>query len=295
MSEFDAGHTLGVDVGSRTTVAAARTPDGRVRILPVPPSADPRQTLAAVGAAWGRAVGKARPEVILTYPHGCDSQRRAERAEVAKAAGFPAVRVLSEPLAATGYFTHVLGRPMGPGSVLIVHDIGARTFDVGIVVRRAVGFEVVAADHRDFGGDDLDEAIVRHVGAPSRSALLSDRVRAMKERLSTAEKATFTMDDIEGSYSRRAVEQLAMPMFTESVEVTARLAQKLTPTEDPFVGVLLVGGTSRMPVLATLIQRATGRPPVTVERPETVLAHGAAVVAAPAAVARARRWWQFRR
>ncbi|GIJ60831.1 Hsp70 family protein [Virgisporangium aurantiacum] len=335
MPEFDAGHTLGVDIGSSTTVAAARTPDGRVRILPVlrtPRTPDHEALLAEVRAGLRR---KVRPELILTYPHGWDGTRQATLVDAARAAGFDAVRVIAGPLAAAAYYTSVLGRPLPFGAALVVHDLGA-TFDVAVVVRRALGLEVVAAEHRDVGGAAIDRGIVRYIGGtgPVWQSMrepvtdedrrlrdqLWDAVRTAKEQLSTATSARFTLArrSIEVELTRGVVDRLVEPVVRETMEVTRDLVRTLTPTEDP-IGILYIGGTTRVPRLAAALaasgsaasgSAASGSATagnaapgnavaVTVDRPETVLAHGAAVAAAADAAHQgempARRWWRLGR
>jgi molecular chaperone DnaK (HSP70) len=164
---------------------------------------------------------------------------------------------------------------------------------------------------------------------------LWDAVRGAKERLSKSGSARFTV--ARGTYSaeltREMVDRFVEPVLRGSMEVTRDVVRTLTPTEDP-IGIMYIGGTTRVPRLAAALRAPGSTSPgqaapgqaapggaapghaapgyaapgyaapddtvaVTVDRPETVLAHGAAVAAAADPAHRtavpARRWWRFGR
>jgi molecular chaperone DnaK (HSP70) len=252
--------------------------------------------LGRVAEEWRRVVGDARPDVTLTCPASWAGPRRGVLAEAAEAAGLGTVSFVAEPVAAAAYFVHVLGHTMPTGSVLVVHDMGAGTFDVTAVARTASGFEVVAVAGRDdLGGADLDAALVDHLGATAGidhrwvtdpetveerrwRRLLWDDVTAAKERLSRAVTAEILVPaaGVEAHLTRSELESAVGPALTESVTVTAKLAAAHGAT-----GVFLVGGTSRIPLLSTLLFRALGRAPVAIEQPELVVAEGSVVPGVP--------------
>src|SRR5439155_1774367 len=113
-----------------------------------------------------RTTGGAPLEVVtLTCPAGWGPTRRGLLTAASQRAGWSRVRLVEEPVAAATYFTNVLGRQVPIGSVVVVHDFGAGTFDVSVVARTATGFDVLAVDGRDdIGGLDVDAAIVTHLG-----------------------------------------------------------------------------------------------------------------------------------
>src|SRR5256885_458359 len=94
-----------------------------------------------------------------TCPAGWGPTRRGLLTAAAALAGWPRVRLVEEPVAAATYFTNVLGRQVPIGSVVVVHDFGAGTFDVSVVARTGSGFDVLAVDGRDdIGGPGIRAA-----------------------------------------------------------------------------------------------------------------------------------------
>jgi molecular chaperone DnaK (HSP70) len=234
--------------------------------------------------------------VTLTCPAGWGPTRRGLLKAAAALAGWPRVRLVEEPVAAATYFTNVLGRQVPIGSVVVVHDFGAGTFDVSVVARTGNGFDVLAVDGRDdVGGLDIDAAIVTHLGLrygttpewqrltnPStvedrrNRRLMWDDVRVAKERLSRAQTADITvpMLSTDVHLTRAELEDLARPVLEQTVRVTEGALRWAKLAEGRLAGVFLVGGASRVPLLATLLHRTLGEPPLAIEQPEMVVAEG---------------------
>ncbi|MFD0747978.1 Hsp70 family protein [Phytohabitans flavus] len=205
---------------------------------------------------------------------------------------------MAEPVAAATYFAKVLGREVPIGSVVVVHDFGAGTFDASVVARKADGFEVLAVDGRDdTGGLDVDAAIIAHLEttyadrdraawtrlenpstAEERRAKrqLWDDVRVAKERLSRSPSADLMLPllDLDVHLTRAELEQLATPILEQTVRVTQGVMRWANLPEGQVAGVFLVGGSSRMPLMATLLHRALGEAPEVIEQPELVVAEG---------------------
>ena len=120
--------------------------------------------LARVAEEWHRTVGTGPADVTLTCPATWGAARRTLLAEAAARAGLEGARLVAEPVAAATYFAEILGRDVPIGSVVVVHDFGAGTFDASVVARNAGGFEVMAVDGwDDIGGLDVDAAVVEHL------------------------------------------------------------------------------------------------------------------------------------
>jgi len=254
--------------------------------------------LVRVADEWHRAVGPVRPELTLTCPATWGATRRGLLAEAAARAGLEHARLVAEPVAAATYFAEVLGRDVPIGSVVVVHDFGAGTFDASVVARTAEGFEVLAVDGRDdIGGLDVDAAIVEHIGKLCADrdaatwqrlvepATLEDRraqrqlwddVRIAKERLSRIQSADVVVPllDLELHVTREELEELARPVLDQTVRVTRDLLRWADLPDGRLAGVFLVGGASRIPLVATLLHRELGEAPVVIEQPELVVAEG---------------------
>ncbi|WP_275980075.1 Hsp70 family protein [Couchioplanes caeruleus] len=254
--------------------------------------------LVRVAEEWHRAVGPVRPEVTLTCPATWGATRRSLLAEAAARAGLEGARLVAEPVAAATYFADVLGRDVPIGSVVVVHDFGAGTFDASVVARTAEGFEVLAVDGRDdVGGLDVDAAIVDHLGELcaaqdpdawrrlTEPETLEDRraqrqlwddARIAKERLSRTQSADVMVPllDAEMHVTRDELEELARPVLEQTVRVTRDLLRWADLPDGRLAGVFLVGGASRIPLVATLLHRELGEAPVAIEQPELVVAEG---------------------
>ena len=247
--------------------------------------------LARVAEEWRRAVGEVEADVTLTCPATWGAARRTLLAEAAARAGLANVRLVAEPVAAATYFAEVLGRDVPIGSVVVVHDFGAGTFDASVVARTSSGFEVMAVDGRDdIGGLDVDAAIIEHLRTDEWQRLLEpttleerraqrqlwDDARIAKERLSRNQSADFVVPllDTEVHLTRDELEQVARPVLDQTVRVTKALLDWANLPPGRLAGVFLVGGASRIPLVATLLHRELDEAPVVIEQPELVVAEG---------------------
>jgi molecular chaperone DnaK (HSP70) len=236
--------------------------------------------------------------VTLTYPATWGPARRAVLLDATRRAGMPAPVLLPEPTAAGCYFTTAV-RPVPPGRCIVVYDLGAGTFDVSVLRQQADGFEVLGVDGlADFGGLDLDALVVSMVGAvaapgapeewrrltaPANPAdrrhfrALWDDARAAKEGLSRRSSTGLHVPvvDRDVHIGREEFEQQAGPLLDRSVEVTRTLLRRSAVAPADVAEVLLVGGSTRVPLVATMLHRALGVAPTVREQPELVVAEGA--------------------
>ncbi|MFI6023957.1 Hsp70 family protein [Amycolatopsis magusensis] len=225
------------------------------------------------------AEAPAPDRVVLTHPADWYSSRRAVLLEAAREAGWHGdVQLVAEPVAAA---TQAADVP--PGQALAVFDMGGGTTDVAVLRRTGTGWDVLAeAGLPDFGGRDLDHLLLEHLGAelnrPSDAAgrraarALAEDVRAGKEALSQ-----YTQTDIplphplpDAHLTRQELETLVEPALRRAVELLAK-----TVGTTPITAVYLVGGATRMPLVARLISQRIGLLPTIVDSPETSVALGA--------------------
>ncbi|SMD23417.1 Hsp70 protein [Kibdelosporangium aridum] len=257
--------------------------------------------LSRVGEETTRQLGGAKPdEVRLTHPAQWGPTRRNVLMAAARLAGLGDNMVLvPEPVAAAAHFASFPGQSLTPGRALAVYDLGAGTFDIAVVGATQNGFTVLAEDGLpDLGGLDVDQALLEHVGRevshrdPARwqrllrpettadrraQRSLREDVKAAKEALSRHPQTEVPMpepfDDV--LVTRAELEALVRPNLLRSVELLAATIRSTGMTPDRLLGIYLVGGSSRMPLVATLIAEQLRVVPTSLDQPETAVALGA--------------------
>jgi molecular chaperone DnaK (HSP70) len=237
-------------------------------------------------------------QTVLTYPAGWGPRRR-QILRAAAATVFAEPHLVPEPVAAASWFVRAGGGRIPVGGHALMYDLGAGTFDAALVRRIAGGFDVLAEQGlTDAGGLDVDAAIVAHLAGvyaardPGRWDRLAnpataedqrlrrtlwDDVRAAKEMLSRAPSTVLHVPlfDDQVPLGRELLDELARPILQRTVETTrACLAAAGTGATD-LAGLFLVGGSSRLPLAATLLHRAFGIAPAVTDQPELVVAEGA--------------------
>ncbi|AHI00072.1 Hsp70 family protein [Kutzneria viridogrisea] len=247
-----------------------------------------------------RQLGGAAPEQVrLTHPAQWGTPRRNALLSSARLAGITGELVLvPEPVAAAAHFASSHGM-LAPGQALAVYDLGAGTFDVAVVGVDQSGFTVLAEDGLpDLGGLDVDQALMEYVGrqvshrdAPGWQRLLrpestADRrarrslwedVRAAKETLSRHPQTEVPMPEPfhDVLVTRPELEALIRPSVLRSTELLGATIAATGLAPQSLAGVYLVGGSSRIPLVATLIAERLRVVPVSLDQPETAVALGA--------------------
>ncbi|WP_204745312.1 Hsp70 family protein [Glycomyces paridis] len=251
--------------------------------------------LDAVAEECRRVVGRPA-QVTLTVPAEWGPSRRQVVEDAAARSGLGQVRLVPEPVAAATYYAEALKHRMAVGASIVVYDLGAGTFDASVVRRTAGGFATVALDGRgDLGGLDIDAALVDHLGATygAREGWkrltapdtiedrrhyrdFQDEVRVAKERLSRHQQSDIAIPllDVEAHLTRGELEQIARPHIEQTIRVTEAVIRAAGLDAADSAGVFLVGGASRMPLVATMLHRALGLAPTVLDQPEVVVAEG---------------------
>jgi hypothetical protein len=232
-----------------------------------------------------RQLGGGLPdEFRMTYPDSWGLPRRNTLMSAARLAGMTGDVVLVPTSVAAAAYCR-----LAPGNSVAVYDLGGGTFDVAVVEVTGSGFMVLAADHRpDLGGDDMDRLLLEYVGRQvsnrdaakwqqlDHQALLSE-VRAAREALSGRPQTEIPMPEpfSDVLVTRPELEGLVRPGLSRSVEL---LSATVTASGARPSGVYLVGGASRMPLVATLIGDRLRVVPALADRPEAAVALGALLV-----------------
>ena len=238
-------------------------------------------------------LGEPVEKAVVTVPaYFNDSQRQATK-DAGRIAGLDVVRIVNEPTAASlAYGLHRL-----EAGVIAVYDLGGGTFDVSLLRVKDGVFEVLATHgNTRLGGDDFDRAIVlwllddirtRHDAYLGRDAEAMQELRlaaeAAKIRLSSDERTTLTIPFDAFTYHREITRADVEGLVGRLVDATlgpCRLALAdagLAPADVDEV--VLVGGSTRVPLVRRRVQELFGRTPHSQLNPDEVVAAGAAVQA----------------
>jgi molecular chaperone HscA len=223
-------------------------------------------------------------QAVITVPAYFDDAQRQATKDAGRLAGLEVLRLLNEPTAAALAY----GLDKGSQGNFAVYDLGGGTFDVSILKLVDGVFEVKAVGGDSaLGGDDFDRAIahwaLKKVGIdaplPSEIAALLASARKAKEALTSADTATVQAGGSALSITRVQFEELIRPLI-EKTGLSCRRALRdaaLKPGE--LDGVVLVGGSTRVPAVRRFVAEAFGKEPLSDIDPDQVVALGAAVQA----------------
>ena len=245
------------------------------------------------------SLGESVEQAVITVPaYFSDKQRQATK-DAGEIAGLEVVRIINEPTAAALAY----GLDREEDQFLVVYDLGGGTFDVSVIEINSGVIEVRATHgNTQLGGDDFDAALVEYIAEDFRQQhgvdLCADR-RAMARLTRAAERAKIALSDapfatireefiatakgkpihLEMEIERSRFEALINDMLESTIECVQQALEDASLTTDEINEVLLVGGSTRIPLLSDMIADAIDVEPHLEIDPELCVAMGASVQA----------------
>jgi molecular chaperone HscA len=227
--------------------------------------------------------------VVITVPAYFDDAQRQATKDAAKLAGLNLLRLINEPTAAAIAY----GLDNASEGTYAVYDLGGGTFDISILRLTQGVFEVIATGGDSaLGGDDYDAALVQWVlaqtGVVAQTsedwAALRVASKACKERLTDVISTAFTLalpsgTAIAQTVTREDFAAATAALTKRSLQAVRRALRDADLAVEDIQGVVMVGGSTRMPQVQAAVEQLFGQPPLTNLNPDEVVALGASIQA----------------
>ena len=252
-----------------------------------------------------QAIGQECSRAVITVPANFNELQRAATKAAGKVAGLEVMRILNEPTAAALAYGYGKARDSSPRvgrERVAVYDFGGGTFDVTILELAGDVFEVLSTAGDTFlGGDDIDVLVAEQMAGafldhhrfdPRNDAQAYERLRAAAEwskcQLTAEPEVHLRVEelaygdsgqslDLTFGLSRTALEKLARPLIEKSFAVCDEAMRIAGIAATQLDSVILVGGTTRMPIVRQMVKDYFGLEPQASIDPDLVVSQGAAL------------------
>ncbi|EHL1671252.1 Fe-S protein assembly chaperone HscA [Salmonella enterica subsp. enterica serovar Hadar] len=249
---------------------------------PVRVSAD---ILKALAARASELLSGELDGVVITVPAYFDDAQRQGTKDAARLAGLHVLRLLNEPTAAAIAY----GLDSGKEGVIAVYDLGGGTFDISILRLSRGVFEVLATGGDSaLGGDDFDHLLADYIREQAGIADRSDN-RVQRELLDAAITAKIALSDADtvrvnvagwqGEITREQFNDLISALVKRTLLACRRALKDAGVEPQDVLEVVMVGGSTRVPLVRERVGEFFGRTPLTAIDPDKVVAIGAAIQA----------------
>jgi len=256
------------------------------QVSPVEVSAEILKTLVQRGE---ETLGGELDGVVITVPAYFDDAQRQATRDAAKLAGLNVYRLLNEPTAAAVAY----GLDTGAEGVIAVYDLGGGTFDISLLRLNRGVFEVLATGGNSaLGGDDFDRKIAEWLISEAnfseqithgQSRQLMTEARRIKEQLSTSDSVEIKIDSdnfhYQGVLTRGQFDDLVAGLVADSLKACRRVVRDAGLTNADIQSVVLVGGSTRVPLVRSQVRDFFEVEPLSDIDPDKVVAVGAAIQA----------------
>lgn len=226
---------------------------------------------------------------VITVPAYFDDAQRQATRDAALLAGLDVLRLLNEPTAAAVAY----GLDRSSEGVYAIYDLGGGTFDISILNLSKGVFEVLSTGgDTQLGGDDFDDLIVADILKHHQTddlthadlRLLKMHARKMRERLTNQPKAFFKVSlsnglNLDLNYPRSHFENIARKLVEKSLDTVKQALRDADMKASDVQGVVMVGGSTRMPIVRDMVGGLFGKEPLVDIDPDQVVAIGAALQA----------------